>query len=124
MALKTYGPMAVDWENRIDFDRLRRERLARAKALLARSEMGALLCFDMNNVRYLTATHIGRGRRTRSADFRCCRRMTNRFFGTSIAARHHQQNCPWLGERSRREFRCFAERCHRRWGARKMSRAK
>src|SRR4029077_3365279 len=59
MALKTYGPMAVDWENRIDFDRLRRERLARAKALLEKSEMGALLCFDMNNVRYLTATHIG-----------------------------------------------------------------
>src|SRR5262249_6663767 len=58
-AMKTYGPMAVDWENRIDFDRLRRERLARAKALLAKSEMGALLCFDMNNVRYITATHIG-----------------------------------------------------------------
>ena len=30
MALKTYGTMAVDWENRIDFDRLRRERLQRA----------------------------------------------------------------------------------------------
>ena len=31
MALPTYGTMAVDWENRVDFDRLRRERLARAK---------------------------------------------------------------------------------------------
>src|SRR5665811_2569116 len=59
MALKTYGTMAVDWEQRIDFDRLRKERLARAKALLEKSEMGALLCFDMNNVRYLTSTHIG-----------------------------------------------------------------
>src|SRR5579863_10359034 len=59
MALPTYGTMAVDWENRVDFDRLRRERLARAKELLVKSEMGALLCFDMNNVRYLTATHIG-----------------------------------------------------------------
>ena len=59
MGLKTHGTMAVDWENRIDFDRLRRERLAKAKALLAKSEMGALLCFDMNNVRYLTSTHIG-----------------------------------------------------------------
>ncbi len=59
MALPTYGTMAVDWENRVDFDRLRRERLARAKDLLSKSEMGALLCFDMNNVRYLTATHIG-----------------------------------------------------------------
>src|SRR5580698_4077913 len=59
MALKTHGTMAVDWENRIDFERLRRERLQKAKDLLAKSEMGALLCFDMNNVRYLTSTHIG-----------------------------------------------------------------
>ena len=33
MALKTYGTMAVDWEQRIDFDRLRRDRLARIKSL-------------------------------------------------------------------------------------------
>src|SRR3990172_2843405 len=59
MALKTFGSMQVDWEQRVDFERLRRERLARVKALLKRSEMGALLCFDMNNVRYITATHIG-----------------------------------------------------------------
>src|ERR1700722_18290003 len=59
MALTTHGTMAVDWEQRIDFDRLRVERLARVKALLSKSEMGSLLCFDMNNVRYITATHIG-----------------------------------------------------------------
>jgi len=29
--------MAVDWENRVDFDRLRRERLERAKELLKKS---------------------------------------------------------------------------------------
>ena len=33
--------------------------LARIKAALDKSEMGSLLCFDMNNVRYITATHIG-----------------------------------------------------------------
>ncbi len=59
MALPTYGTMAVDWEGRVNFDRLRRERLDRAKKLLKESSMGALLCFDMNNVRYITATHIG-----------------------------------------------------------------
>ena len=59
MAIKTYGSMAVDWENRINFDRLRKERLDKAKAELKKSEMGALLVFDMNNVRYLTATTIG-----------------------------------------------------------------
>jgi hypothetical protein len=51
MALKTHGTMAVDWESRIDFDRLRRERLQKAKDLLKQSSMGALLCFDMNNGR-------------------------------------------------------------------------
>src|SRR5438093_1442403 len=59
VALRTYGTMAVDWETRADFDRLRTERLARAKRALAESELGALLCFDMANIRYLSATHIG-----------------------------------------------------------------
>ena len=27
MGLKTYGTMAVDWEERINFERLRKERL-------------------------------------------------------------------------------------------------
>ena len=51
MALPTSGTMAVDWEQRVDFDRLRRERLARVSDALKKSEMGALVCFDMNNVR-------------------------------------------------------------------------
>ena len=59
MGLKTFGLMGVDWEQRVDFDRLRHERLERAKQHLERSDMGALLCFDMANIRYLSATHIG-----------------------------------------------------------------
>ena len=59
MALRSYGTNVVDWEQRADMDRLRRERLARAKAVLEQSELGALLCFDMANIRYITATHIG-----------------------------------------------------------------
>src|ERR1700674_4476959 len=102
MALPTYGTMAVDWEQRIDFDRLRRERLARAKALLEKSEMGALLCFDRNNVRYLTSTHIGPWAQDKISRFTLLARNDEPIlwdFGS--AARHHQQNCPWLGERSR-----------------------
>ena len=54
---------AVDWEQRIDFPRLRRERLERARASLERSELGAVLLFDPNNSRYVTSTHIGAGAR-------------------------------------------------------------
>ena len=102
MALPTYGTMAVDWEKRVDFDRLRTERLARAKSLLAKSEMGALLCFDMNNVRYITSTHIGSWAQDKNSRFTLLPQNDEPIlwdFGS--AARHHQINCPWLGERSR-----------------------
>src|SRR5579863_3663973 len=102
MALKTHGTMAVDWENRIDFDRLRRERLQKAKDLLAKSSMGSLLCFDMNNVRYLTATHIGTWAQDKANRFTLLPQNDEPIlwdFGS--AAKHHQLNCPWLGERSR-----------------------
>ena len=102
MALPTHGTMAVDWEQRIDFDRLRKERLARAKDLLAKSEMGSLLCFDMNNVRYLTSTHIGSWAQDKCNRFTLLPQNDEPIlwdFGS--AAKHHQLHCPWLGERSR-----------------------
>jgi Xaa-Pro aminopeptidase len=102
MALKTYGPMAVDWENRINFERLRTERLDRAKAQLARSEVGSLLCFDMNNVRYLTSTTIGTWAQDKVSRFTLLPQNDEPIlwdFGS--AAKHHQLNCPWLGDRSR-----------------------
>src|SRR5580658_4009019 len=102
MAVPTYGTMAVDWENPVDFDRLRRERLARAKDLLKQSEMGALLCFDMNNVRYLTATHIGTWAQDKANRFTLLPQNDEPIlwdFGS--AAKHHQLHCPWLGDRSR-----------------------
>ena len=111
MALPTYGTMAVDWENRIDFDRLRRERLARAKDLLARSEMGALLCFDMNNVRYLTATHIGTWAQDKANRFTLLPQNDEPIlwdFGS--AARHHQLHCP--GSASARGRNLHAARRH------------
>jgi len=103
MAIKTYGTMAVDWEQRIDFDRLRRERLARAKMLLKKSEMGALLCFDMNNVRYLTSTHIGTWAQDKMNRFALLPQDDEPIlwdFGS--AARHHQLYAPWLGEKRSR----------------------
>ena len=59
MGLKSFGLNAVDWEQRVDFERLRSERLARLRAELERSDLGALLTFDFHNIRYMTSTHIG-----------------------------------------------------------------
>jgi Xaa-Pro aminopeptidase len=102
MGLKTFGLTAVDWEQRVDMDRLRSQRLDRAKQLLKESQLGALLCFDMNNIRYLTATHIGTWAIDKLARFTLLPQGDEPIlwdFGS--AARHHQLYCPWLGERSR-----------------------
>ena len=100
MGLKTFGLTNVDWEQRVDMERLRTQRLARAKDLLGESELGALLCFDMNNIRYLTATHIGTWAIDKLARFTLLPQGDEPIlwdFGS--AARHHQLYCPWLGER-------------------------
>ncbi len=100
--MKTSGTMAVDWEQRIDFDKLRKERLDKVKAELAKSEMGALLCFDMNNVRYITSTNIGSWAQDKMSRFTLLPQKAEPIlwdFGS--AAKHHRLHCPWLGERSR-----------------------
>ena len=102
MALKTFGLMGVDWEERVNIERLRRDRLDRIKAALKKSELGALLCFDMNNIRYITATHIGTWAMDKLVRFSLLPQDDEPImwdFGS--AARHHQIYCPWLGERSR-----------------------
>ncbi len=98
---KTFGLNAVDWEQRVDVDRLRRQRLERIGGLLERSEMGSLLCFDMVNIRYVTATHIGTWAMDKLARFSLLARGAEPIvwdFGS--AARHHELYCPWLEGRT------------------------
>ena len=99
MGIHTYGTMAVDWEERVRLDRLREERLARISSLLADSELGALLCFDMTNIRYVTATHIGTWAQDKLNRYCLLPRDDLPImwdFGS--AARHHQLYNPWLGD--------------------------
>ncbi|MFC2021612.1 M24 family metallopeptidase [Chloroflexota bacterium] len=59
--MSEFGLMGVDWEERIDFDRMRRERLQKAKDALAKSDVDALFIIRLENVRYLTGfrSHLG-----------------------------------------------------------------
>ena len=100
MGIRTYGPNAVDWEERVDMDRLRRQRLERLKASLDRSELGALLSFDFHNIRYMTSTHIGTWAMDKLIRFALLPRGGEPVvwdFGS--AARHHQLYNPWLDGR-------------------------
>jgi Xaa-Pro dipeptidase len=89
--------MAVDFEERISFPRLRDYRLARAKAALESSECGAFLLFDFYNIRYTTQTWIGGALGDKMTRYALLTRVGEPMlwdFGS--AARHHRLYSPWL----------------------------
>src|SRR6266704_1732165 len=91
------GRMSVDFEERVDFGRLREHRLSRAMAALEASDLGALLVFDNNNIRYLTGVAIGEWTRDKLCRYALYTRTGELFlwdFGS--AAVHHRMYCPWL----------------------------
>jgi Xaa-Pro dipeptidase len=91
------GRMNVDFEERVDFTRLRAYRLSRARAALDASDLGAVLLFDINNIRYVSATMIGEWARDKVARYALLTRGGDPIvwdFGS--AARHHQLYAPWI----------------------------
>jgi len=89
--------MAVDFEQRVDFDRLRRYRLDRVRSCLDTSECGALLLFDFYNIRYTTQTWIGGALGDKMTRYALLARSGEPMlwdFGS--AARHHRLYSPWL----------------------------
>jgi len=91
------GSMNVDWEERLDPGRLREYRLGRARDALAASDLGAMLLFDFNNIRYVTSTHIGEWARDKMTRFSLLTRGgAPHLWDFGSAAKHHRLFCPWL----------------------------
>ncbi|KPQ12898.1 MAG: Xaa-Pro aminopeptidase [Rhodobacteraceae bacterium HLUCCA09] len=95
--LPAWGHTSVDFERRVDHDRLRRYRLSRAKQALKGSECGALLLFDVNNIRYVSGTKIGEWERDKMCRFALLAGDAEPYvwdFGS--AAVHHRKYADWL----------------------------
>lgn len=93
----TLGTMATDVEQRIDFDAMRKYRLQRAREQMEKYDLGALLCFDLDNIRYITSTHLAEW--TRGKYFRWCvlpRDGEPVLFEVGTAAVVKRELCPWL----------------------------
>jgi Xaa-Pro dipeptidase len=91
------GSAHVDFEERINFDRLRTYRVGRAAAALERSELGAVLVFDNNNIRYLTSTFVGEWTRDKLSRYAILTRTGELIlwdFGS--ASLHNKLYSPWL----------------------------
>lgn len=50
----TKGLINTEWADPVNYERLRNERLARARSIMAEHQMDALVCFSGDNIRYLT----------------------------------------------------------------------
>jgi Xaa-Pro dipeptidase len=95
--LQAPGRTQVDFEERVNFRRLHDYRLARVRASLARSGLGALLCFDQHNIRYTTSTVIGEWARDKLTRYSLLTGTGDPYiwdFGS--AAKHHKLYAPWL----------------------------
>jgi Xaa-Pro dipeptidase len=91
------GHGGVDFEERVNFDRLRAYRIERARAALDSSDCGAFLLFDFYNIRYTTQTWIGGALGDKMTRYALLTRDGEPMlwdFGS--AARHHQLYSPWL----------------------------
>jgi Xaa-Pro aminopeptidase len=97
--LQAPGHMAVDFEERVDFRRLHKYRLARTRQALAKSGLGAVLTFDQHNIRYISSTVIGEWARDKL--LRYCLITGNGepyVWDFGSAAKHHRLYAPWLEE--------------------------
>lgn len=97
--IPAHGTMGVDYEQRVDFHRLRDYRLGRAMRALEASECGAFLLFDFYNIRYTTQTWIGGAlgdKMSRYALLMPDGKPHMWDFGS--AAKHHRLFSPWIHE--------------------------
>ena len=95
--IPAWGHNSVDFERRVDHDRMRRYRLARARVALRDSGLGSLLLFDVNNIRYVSSTKIGEWERDKMCRF--CLLIGDEepyVWDFGSAAVHHREYCDWL----------------------------
>lgn len=100
----SFGTIGVDYEIRVNFDRLRKERLERAKAQLKKGDLGAFLCFDPDNIRYITSTHAPLWTRDKMTRYCILPRDADPVLfdvGHLAAVRKDPRCAPWLGDRVR-----------------------
>jgi len=93
-----WGTMAKDWELGIDYQRMVRERFARAQSAVQAAGLGAALCFNVDNVRYVTGTHIGEWVRDKFDRYCLCPRDGEPFLWDP-APPAKRISSPWIAER-------------------------
>ena len=56
MGTANFGIAGMDWQQRVNWDRLREYRIERARKMMKKHGLGAMLCMYDENCRYITGT--------------------------------------------------------------------
>ena len=95
------GTMQVDYEERINFDRLRQQRLEKIDRAMEKTNLGSLLLFDPGNKRYATSTAVASPEVDQMGRYAILPRGGKPYifgFGSEVAA--EKLYCPWIAERA------------------------
>ncbi len=97
-ATAAWGTMAKDWELGIDYQRMVKERSLRAQAAVKAAGLGGVLCFNVDNVRYVTGTHIGELARDKFDRYCLCPREGDPYLWDP-APPAKRISSPWIADR-------------------------
>ncbi len=101
------GKYAVDYEERVNYDRLRNERLNKAKEQINEDGLGALVTWDEANIRYLTSYYVTTP--MRPAEVQCVfipRNGEPILFGGGTP-KETERRMPWMKDRVRPTISAF-----------------
>lgn len=110
--------MGVDYEERINFDRLRHERVSKIKAELEKTDLNCLLLFDNHNKRYATSTAVASPEVDNMGRYAIVPRNGEPYifgFGSEVAA--EKIHCPWIADRAYPAHTTMFGALPKTWGA-------
>ena len=95
----TQGMMQVDYEQRIDFNRMREYRVARIKQYMDTFDIDCLLLFDTGNKRYSTSTAVCSPEIDNMGRYAIIpRNGPPHIFGFGSEVASEKLNCPWIAD--------------------------
>src|SRR4030043_2372269 len=96
MATGVFGKLAVDYEQRVDYDRLRKERLQRAKDQINKDGLGAIVTWDDPNIRYIASYYVTTPLRPLEAQFVFCPRTGEPHLIGGGTPSEVERRMPWM----------------------------
>lgn len=90
-----FGTTIAEWEERVNVEKLRKDRLAKANYQLKEKGLGAVLCYDFDNIRYITGTIAGEWARNKMTRY-CILVEGQDPIIYDPAAPTKRRDCPWI----------------------------